>query len=728
MSHLNPAVVFSVIKLVVRYLDYVQDEETVRALYKRIAPSLGSLLSGPPEISFIILRNLQVIMLKRPGFFEKETKVFFCNFNDPYYLKLEKLDILINLCDAKNFDVVVNELFVYSTQFDPEFVRKAIKGIGKISMKIDKAVDKCITVCVNILNDAKENNRAPHAIQEVVVCVANILRKYPQKFDAEQCLNEVMKAHELITEPEAKASFIWLLGEYAENIKRISALFQPFIDSFLSEQSVVQQQILTAAVKIFLKLPDFTEDTITRVLESATESIENPDIRDRAFIYWKMLSIDPDRAKKIVLAERPPYKYEEAAVDQSHVDKLIQNLGNVTAVFHKTPEDVYKTQVLYDQREKEEEEEESPKQPQAAQAQNQPNQAKEVPAERKAEAQNVDLLDFDFESKPKQPSAPAPTQAPAPTPAPAGQNKNLKLNKPGEKKEEQKTGGGSNFVNLLDDFVTPAPAPTQSVNKGGDLLDFDSPAPTPALTHQSSAVPYEKVLDENTSGFNNGAAGLVVQASFLRENQKILLGLKIRNASGGTIELLDLQIKANFFGLKAEKIAPRQLAPGAQTEVKVGLNVTGGANPTPISTPLFFQVGLKTSLDLFVFSVPCMFHVLLGANGELSKDEFKVQWKSVSGENELSAEVPSVRGGLEDLESLKQHFRTNNIFFIASKVNEAKQRISYFSARGLGEALFLIEVSLPSLKNPRGASISCKSPQKILVPLVLQAVSFLMNV
>jgi hypothetical protein len=36
-----------------------------------------------------------------------------------------------------------------------------------------------------------------------------------------------------------------------------------------------------------------------------TEECENPDLRDRGFIYWRLLHKDPEAAKQIVLAERP---------------------------------------------------------------------------------------------------------------------------------------------------------------------------------------------------------------------------------------------------------------------------------------------------------------------------------------------------------------------------------------------------------------------------------------
>ena len=40
-------------------------------------------------------------------------------------------------------------------------------------------------------------------------------------------------------------------------------------------------------------------------------------------------------------------------------------------------------------------------------------------------------------------------------------------------------------------------------------------------------------------------------------------------------------------------------------------------------TPLKFSLGLKCSLDIFYFGIPCMFHVLFVKDNDMSKSEFK---------------------------------------------------------------------------------------------------------
>lgn len=50
-------------------------------------------------------------------------------------------------------------------------------------------------------------------------------------------------------------------------------------------------------VKLFLKKPDSSQGIVQRVLNTATKDCDSPDVRDRAYIYWRLLSMDPAAAK-----------------------------------------------------------------------------------------------------------------------------------------------------------------------------------------------------------------------------------------------------------------------------------------------------------------------------------------------------------------------------------------------------------------------------------------------
>jgi len=94
-------------------------------------------------------------------------------------------------------------------------------------------------------------------------------------------------------------------GEYAERIDNADELLAEFMETFKDESAQVQLQLLTAVVKLFLKRPKTAQQMVTDILAKATQEVDNPDLRDRGYLYWRLLSTDPDAAKQVVLAQKP---------------------------------------------------------------------------------------------------------------------------------------------------------------------------------------------------------------------------------------------------------------------------------------------------------------------------------------------------------------------------------------------------------------------------------------
>src|SRR6185312_4721999 len=69
-----------------------------------------TLLSSGPEVQYVALRNILLIIQRRPEVLKNDMKVFFCKYNDPIYVKLAKLEIMSRLANATNVDQVLSEL------------------------------------------------------------------------------------------------------------------------------------------------------------------------------------------------------------------------------------------------------------------------------------------------------------------------------------------------------------------------------------------------------------------------------------------------------------------------------------------------------------------------------------------------------------------------------------------------------------------------------------------
>lgn len=73
-------------------------------------------------------------------------------------------------------------------------------------------------------------------------------------------------------------------------------------------------------MKLFLKRPTETQTLVQSVLSLATQDSDNPDLRDRGYIYWRLLSTDPAAAKEVVLADKPLIAEETDLLEPTLLD------------------------------------------------------------------------------------------------------------------------------------------------------------------------------------------------------------------------------------------------------------------------------------------------------------------------------------------------------------------------------------------------------------------------
>ncbi|VAH91925.1 unnamed protein product [Triticum turgidum subsp. durum] len=301
LQHANCAVVLSAVKIILLQMVLITSTDVVRNLCKKMAPPLVTLLSAEPEIQYVALRNINLIVQKRPTILAHEIKVLL-------------------------------EFKEYATEVDVDFVRKAVRAIGRCAIKLERAAERCISVLLELIK-IKVN----YVVQEAIIVIKDIFRRYPNTY--ESIIATLCESLDTLDEPEAKASMIWIIGEYAERIDNADELLESFLDTFPEEPALVQLQLLTATVKLFLKKPtEGPQQMIQAVLNNATVETDNPDLRDRAYIYWRLLSTDPEAAKDVVLAEKPVISDDSNQLDSSLLDELLANISTLSSVYHKPPE------------------------------------------------------------------------------------------------------------------------------------------------------------------------------------------------------------------------------------------------------------------------------------------------------------------------------------------------------------------------------------------------------
>ena len=338
LSHANQSVVMSAIKVILKYMDLVDDINKVKNYCKKLTNSIMTILISYPEIQYVLLRSLHAVVIKRPMLLEKEYKFFYVQYNDPIYIKLEKIDILYKLTDKKNYEYIIKEFTSYAlTETNPELIQKSIKYIGYIGYKFESSLDLCVNCISKILDNKNED-----AIPECIIVARDLMRKYK-----DTALNLIQKINlELmisLTDPNAKCAALFIIGEFCDQIPNSTEIVSIFVNSFANVEvnSKIKLQILNAAVKNFVTKPDESEELVKICLQKGAEESENPDVRDRAYIYWRLLELDPDVAKEMVCGEKPAFKFnEDDELDVETIDDMINNMTNVSSCYFKKEKDI----------------------------------------------------------------------------------------------------------------------------------------------------------------------------------------------------------------------------------------------------------------------------------------------------------------------------------------------------------------------------------------------------
>ncbi|KAI6028363.1 adaptin N terminal region-domain-containing protein [Pisolithus orientalis] len=336
LQHANSAVVLTAIKVLLYLMNYMENRRLIEYICKKMGPPLVALLSSGPEVQYVTLRNILLIIQRRPAVLKNDVKVFFCKYNDPIYVKLAKLEIMYRLAREENAQEVLAELEEYASEVDIDFVRKSVRSIGRLAIKVEAAADNCIQSLLTLIE-----TKVTYVVQEAVIVIKDIFRRYPGKYEG--IIPTLCENLDVLDEPESKAAMIWILGQFANRIDNADELLDDLVYSFLDEPTEVQLALLTATVKLFIykSTSDATKALVHKVLKWATENVDNPDLRDRGFMYWRMLAVNPTLAQELVLAQKPAITTDSDRMDRGALDQLLLHTGTLGSIYHKNPEQTF---------------------------------------------------------------------------------------------------------------------------------------------------------------------------------------------------------------------------------------------------------------------------------------------------------------------------------------------------------------------------------------------------
>ena len=334
LQHVNPAVVLSLIKAIIAHLDYIADGETKQGILRKLlAPLVSLVLSLIPEAQYVGLKNIRIILERYPLVLSKELRVFFIKYSDPLYLKLEKLDIMVRLANDGNAALLLGELKEYAMEFEPSLVSRAIKLIGTVAIKLSLATVKAINLLIFLL----DQRGGELVINETVAVLANILRRYPNKNDLLTLVIPVIANNvEVLDKNDALIGYVFLVGSYPKYFSGLSEKLDHFIETFMESDPLLQLAIITAIVKINMTISGTYSLQLQRVLELATQECENADVRDQAYMYWRLLSLESLQSQqKIILAPLQPIEDTIPMFNPLVLNDLLHELSTIALVYQK---------------------------------------------------------------------------------------------------------------------------------------------------------------------------------------------------------------------------------------------------------------------------------------------------------------------------------------------------------------------------------------------------------
>uniref|UniRef100_A0A803VFV1 Adaptor related protein complex 1 subunit beta 1 n=1 Tax=Ficedula albicollis TaxID=59894 RepID=A0A803VFV1_FICAL len=653
LSHANSAVVLSAVKVLMKFMEMLsKDLDYYGTLLKKLAPPLVTLLSAEPELQYVALRNINLIVQKRPEILKHEMKVFFVKYNDPIYVKLEKLDIMIRLASQANIAQVLAELKEYATEVDVDFVRKAVRAIGRCAIKVEQSAERCVSTLLDLIQ-----TKVNYVVQEAIVVIKDIFRKYPNKY--ESVIATLCENLDSLDEPEARAAMIWIVGEYAERIDNADELLESFLEGFHDESTQVQLQLLTAIVKLFLKKPTETQELVQQVLSLATQDSDNPDLRDRGYIYWRLLSTDP----------------------------LICYIGTLASVYHKPPSAFVEGSrgVLH-----------KGLPPRTGSPDTAPSgePAADQPSVIPTQGDLLgDLLNLDLG-----PPVTGPPMATSTVPMGA-----VDLLGGGLDSLLRSDVGGSPAVSV--GSFTAAPSSTAPTNVGaplgsglGDLFDLTAGVGTLSGSYVAPKTVWLPAMK---------AKGLEISGTFSRQVGSISMDLVLTNKALQVMSDFAIQFNRNSFGLAPA--APLQvhapLAPNQSVEISLPLNTVGSVmKMDPLNN---LQVAVKNNIDVFYFSTLYPLHILFVEDGKMERQMFLATWKDIPNENETQFQIKDCSLNADAVSSKLQG---SNIFTIAKR-NVEGQDMLYQSLKLTNGIWVLAELRIQPSNPSFMLSLKCRAPE-----------------
>lgn len=290
---------------------------------------LVALLRGPSDIQQVALYNVVSVCLLQPESFVKYASHFLVRATDSgpvWELKLEMLTLIFPHAPSHIKSLILNELEHFSRGSNKMLVREAVRAIGRCAQSNPATSPRCLRLLLSQITSLDGTLAA-----ESLTVIRHLIQQDPTAHTG--TVVRLAKNLDSATDPHARATIIWLVGEFAglNSEDNIAAdVLRILLKEFSEESEIAKRQIVLLAAKVYLHhlnrvtehnktdendcdetrpppLDEAQDHPIARLWDYVLLLVRYDtsfDLRDRARMFKALLGV-PQLATLMLLAPKP---------------------------------------------------------------------------------------------------------------------------------------------------------------------------------------------------------------------------------------------------------------------------------------------------------------------------------------------------------------------------------------------------------------------------------------
>ncbi|KAI9713047.1 MAG: AP-3 complex subunit beta [Bogoriella megaspora] len=242
---------------------------------------LIALLRSAQDMQQVALQNIVQVCLARPRPFVRYLSHFLVRSIDSpsiWRLKLEVLTLIFPHAELHIQGLILRELEHFSRGHNVELVRESVRAIGRCAQSSDAATSaRCLKLLLSQISSADGT-----LVAESLEVIRHLIQRDPHAHIG--TVTRLAKNLDTATSPQARASIIWLVGEFAgirpEN--NIAAdVLRILAKGFAEESEAAKLQIVLLAAKVYVHYLNMTNPPREAPkLESEREKQQTSSIAD----------------------------------------------------------------------------------------------------------------------------------------------------------------------------------------------------------------------------------------------------------------------------------------------------------------------------------------------------------------------------------------------------------------------------------------------------------------